>query len=138
MLKNKDRIHAYCALGLNPSDIAYHTNNSVNDVLIELKLTDRNFSDERALKRRMLNGSFQITVDGLEKKCPRCNEFYPLDSTFWPKNANASDQCSFICKACDNTRKSSTKKRVKREKEYHQKFKSCLNILNSIMRVSHH
>ncbi|KJG37665.1 hypothetical protein UA32_11920 [Photobacterium angustum] len=133
--KTKLMIHSMYKLKINPKDIAHHTNTDLTDVLKVLKLSDRYFTDEKALKRRLNRGSFIITDEGVCKKCPRCNEFYPIDSEFWPKNSKASDQCSFICKACDQERKDSFKKKQQHTKSVNKKLENSLKILNSIFRI---
>lgn len=130
----KNKILKMYDKNINPKDIAIHTNTNITDVLLTLNISDRNFSDEKALIRRLKRGSFVIMNDGVHKKCPRCNDFYPIHSDFWPKNSKASDQCAFICKACDHERKPHFKKKQAEINKLKRKFEDSLKFFNAIFR----
>ncbi|MFN1515293.1 hypothetical protein [Vibrio owensii] len=53
------------------------------------------------LKRRLFNGRARLdSILGLEKRCPRCNEFWPQDTLFWAECSSRPDGLQTWCKAC--------------------------------------
>ncbi|AWK84496.1 hypothetical protein [Photobacterium damselae] len=55
------------------------------------------------LQRRLHNGKARLDPDfGLEKLCPRCNEYWPQDTLFWRICSSSSDGLQGWCSACES------------------------------------
>lgn len=61
---------------------------------------------ERVINLRLARGVMRLDEhNSFEKKCCRCDEFWPLDSEFWHSSSRSSDGLSSHCKACEYDRK---------------------------------
>lgn len=54
----------------------------------------------RLLGLRLAGGSMQMSIVGLEKRCPRCKEFWPFDTEYFFANAGVTDGLFQWCRAC--------------------------------------
>lgn len=53
------------------------------------------------MQRRLANGKVIIDDEvGLQKRCPRCKEYWPQDTLFWSPSAREPDGLQCRCKAC--------------------------------------
>ena len=53
------------------------------------------------LRKRFASGKARSTpLIGLEKRCPRCNEFWPADTEFFYSVPSKRDGLNDWCKAC--------------------------------------
>lgn len=56
------------------------------------------------MARRLASGKARLDPEmGLEKRCSRCQEFWPQDTTFWSvcRGCHTSDGLQAYCKACE-------------------------------------
>lgn len=50
--------------------------------------------------KRIAAGKYIYTVSGIEKKCSRCSEFWPIDTEFFFSCNGKGDGLTSCCKAC--------------------------------------
>ena len=55
---------------------------------------------ESLLQRRLKHGTYKYDIDGLQKYCARCQEYWPADSEFFFCNKNEGDGLMPWCKVC--------------------------------------
>lgn len=56
---------------------------------------------ESLLRKRLMSGKFHIGEDGtIEKRCPRCKDYWPADSEFFYSTGDKGDGLTSWCKAC--------------------------------------
>lgn len=56
--------------------------------------------DPRLLRLRLERRTCVLTPCGLEKLCPRCRQYWPMDTEFWFANRGTSDGLFQWCRAC--------------------------------------
>lgn len=54
---------------------------------------------------RLRGGRIQLTDMDIEKRCPRCDEYYPFTLEFWHRANTKNDGAHAICRACEQERK---------------------------------
>lgn len=52
------------------------------------------------LERGLASGKYRIELDGLQKQCCRCHDYWPADSEFFYTDKKGSDGLFGFCKAC--------------------------------------
>lgn len=50
--------------------------------------------------RGLASGTYREAAEGLEKRCTRCQDYWPADSEFFYANRGKSDGLGGTCKAC--------------------------------------
>lgn len=60
---------------------------------------------ESVLRKRLKNGRVIYGESAVEKWCSRCDEYHPLTTEFWHRDATTSDGAWYMCKACEAERK---------------------------------
>lgn len=52
------------------------------------------------LHKRLANGKSRFSEIGLEKRCPKCNEYWPHDTEYWFAARQQPDGLFTCCRAC--------------------------------------
>ncbi|MEZ8238687.1 MULTISPECIES: hypothetical protein [Vibrio] len=112
----KNNTHAFTlineaiAKGESPVDIARSHNASI----LEAIGADSYYElPERVLQNRLKRGKMIISIDGIEKQCTSCLEYWPLTREFFHANNSNTDNCHGTCISCEIIR--STKERYKNQ-----------------------
>jgi hypothetical protein len=67
------------------------------------RLLDGAFSplpNPKLLSRWLAQGRYALTLDGLEKRCTRCESFWPADTEFFYIDNSSGDKLFCWCVAC--------------------------------------
>lgn len=54
----------------------------------------------KLMARHLKSGTYREGEDGLEKRCSRCQEYWPADSEFFYASRALADGLNSNCKAC--------------------------------------
>lgn len=50
--------------------------------------------------KRMQSGQYIAGSTGIEKRCPKCGDYWPIDTEFWFTHTSTADGLHTWCKAC--------------------------------------
>jgi len=60
---------------------------------------------QRQISRGINAGNLAVTDAGLERWCPQCRSYWPLDSSFWSRGQGKPYNMQSECKACVSDRR---------------------------------
>lgn len=63
---------------------------------------------------RERRGTVRIGEDGIEKRCTRCQQFFPIHSDFWHNCAKNPDGLLSWCRPCELERATERRKELKK------------------------
>ncbi|HAS6073688.1 hypothetical protein ACXHQB_23520 [Vibrio parahaemolyticus] len=84
-----------------------------SDVIQHIYPPQRHFP-ARVFESRLRNGTVRIGEDGIEKRCSRCQHFFPVHSDFWHNCAKAPDGFLSWCRPCELERATERRNKLKK------------------------
>ncbi|HCG6617783.1 TPA: hypothetical protein NJ225_004376 [Vibrio parahaemolyticus] len=63
---------------------------------------------------RSRRGTLRLGEDGIEKRCSRCRQFFPIATEFWHNCRNSPDGFLGWCRACELERATAKRKELKK------------------------